>query len=126
LTPITNLPVKLFEVRDSRTFIPVIAVRLLALPFASGEEQEIYLLRRAGYSQESIVNPFELPNIFVGRLQGGTATYDPYEWDNRTLTTAHQHMIDHWEELVSGQVIDVEFILGETKSPKTTERLRER
>lgn len=132
-----RFPTKLFEIRDRATFIPVIATRLLVRTrahwhgvdpqrdsqFNVDDESEQYLLRRAGYG-EQITDRSELPYIFVARLAGGApATYDPYDWANRTMTTAHQHMIDHWDDLVSGQVIDVEHILGETEQPKVSERL---
>ena len=139
-----RFPVKLFEVRDRATFIPVMATCLLVRhptcrlktqpttekPTVIGgyvnDNDEEYLLRRAGYAQEQITdhsNQFP-PYVMLARLVSGSvgATYDPYDWGNHTLTTAHQYIIENWNNLVSGQVIDVEFILGETTEPKKSER----
>jgi hypothetical protein len=50
--------------------------------------------------------------------------YDPYHWprDPRTKPYAHVYIEAHWHDLKDGDVIDVEFILGETTSPKVSER----
>lgn len=105
---------KLFEVRDRATFLPVLAV--LVEP---ASEQEHYLLRRAGYSGK----PGEVYVIMAG-LDGGLdkATSDPYDWDNRTRQVAHDFIIKHWDQLTTGAVIDVEWILGEAPFPKASER----
>ena len=50
------------------------------------------------------------------------ATNDPHYWNDRTRMTAHQYIIDHWHELSDGDVIDVEFILGEKSTRKISER----
>jgi len=41
----------------------------------------------------------------------------------RTMLEAHRHVAAHWNELQSGDVVDVEFILGETAAPKVSERV---
>lgn len=104
---------KLFEVRDSMTFIPVIASRMV-----SEYGPERYLLGRVGYGTA-------VPDhIFLARLAGGTiATADPYEWNSRTMQAAHGHIMRHWNELASGDVVDVEYILGKTNEPKKSERV---
>ena len=50
--------------------------------------------------------------------------YDPYNWvrDTRTKRTAHSHIERNWADLRDGDVIDVEFILGETAIKKVSER----
>jgi hypothetical protein len=37
------------------------------------------------------------------------------------MGTAHAHILQNWHSLTSGDVIDVEFILGESKQPKESE-----
>lgn len=110
------MQVKLFEIRDKATFIPMMAIKL-----AANSEADRYLLSRAGYGRSN-----ELFNRYVllAQINGdcGKITNDPYEWGGRTYPVAHQHIIDHWGELESGAVIDVEFILGESKSCKESER----
>lgn len=97
---------KLFEIRDSLTFIPILCI------VVDGSE---YLLRRAGYMSQQII---------AIRISGGNgqSTCDPLDWGNRTMVTAHEYIRSHWSALKSGDVIDVEFILGETTEKKTSEQ----
>jgi hypothetical protein len=39
------------------------------------------------------------------------------------MPVARNHIIDHFEALSDGDVVDVEHILGETTEPKVSERL---
>jgi hypothetical protein len=48
--------------------------------------------------------------------------YDPYDWAERTKRVAHVYIEQHWHELADGDVIDVQFLLGETPSKKISER----
>ena len=103
---------KALEIRDEGTFIPVLAVDMNA-----ENESQRYLLRRCGYPCDGH------PNIILTNLNGsGKATNDPYEWGGRTYLVAHNYIIDHWDELEDGDVVDVSFILGESKEPKVSER----
>lgn len=107
------MEVKCLEVRDRMTFIPVICIR----PVPDNEEQR-YLLRRDGYSG----NGQERCIIMIDAQCRGVA-YDPYDWEEaRTRGHAHKFIEDHWHELKDGDVVDVQFILGETPSPKISER----
>ena len=114
------MEVKLLEVRDRATFIAVIAIRA---EFRSDEER--FLLRRAGYAIEQIdpVLLHEEPYILFAPLDGGRMEYDPFKQPNRTLSRAHFHAVSNWAELKSGDVVDVEFISGESKQPKQSERV---
>ncbi len=123
---------KALEVRDEGTFIPVLAVNMTpGRPYPENgvmTEDEFkasldaytartYLLRRCGYACDG------RPNIILTRLSGdGKATNDPYSWGGRTWPVAHNFIIEHWNELKDGDVVDVQFILGETKEPKKSER----
>jgi hypothetical protein len=110
--------VKMFELRDRATFIPALAINL-----SPRNEAERYLLLRAGYGETKEDHE---EYVLLCRIEGGRgmATCDPYNWTgNRTLHVAHQHIIEHFSDLESGDVIDVEFILGETERPKEPERL---
>lgn len=63
----------------------------------------------------------------MGRLECSgvdrNCTYDPYAWGEhiRTFHVAHKYLAEHFEELESGAVIDVEFILGTRETPKQSE-----
>jgi hypothetical protein len=105
---------KALELRDEGTFIPILCVDMQP---SNGEQR--YLLRRCGYACDSY------PNVIMTRLDGsGRATNDPYAWGrgDRTYIVAHGWIIDHWHELNDGDVVDVQFILGETAVPKRSER----
>lgn len=102
---------KTFEVRDKATFIPILAIRIEPDDTAQG-----YLLRRAGYADSK--------QILLVRIAGGSglSTCDPYDWGNRTMTTAHEYIRKNFDTLEDGDVIDVEYILGETTKKKRSER----
>lgn len=106
------MEIKLLEIRDRATFLPMFAM----LCEASNEGQR-YLLRRAGYGADTNL-------VLFGYLEGHKSPcgYDPYDWGDRTKHVAHQYITEHWNELKDGDVIDVEFILGETAEKKTSER----
>jgi hypothetical protein len=104
---------KALEIRDRGTFIPVVAVRLQAKGEGDG-----YLLRRAGLGEPGS------HGIALVNLQSGEGHIDPHHWGNqtRTMPVAHEHIDAHWDELVGGDVVDVEFILGQSAAPKPSER----
>lgn len=108
------MEVKMLEVRDSNTFIPVLCIR----PVPENEGQR-YLLRRDGYQGNAAERC-----IIIVKAQCGGCSYDPYEWrgDSRTMPNAHAYIEKHWHELYDGDVIDVEYILGESTTKKLSER----
>jgi hypothetical protein len=112
------MEIKLIEIRDRATFIPAVAIKLYART-----EEELWLLRRAGYLESQVLSDAIQPYILLTRLDGGRCEYDPYNWDNRSWRWTHLHLLEKWDEIESGDVVDVEFILGETRQPKVSERL---
>lgn len=109
---------KTFELRDSGTFVPVLAIKL-----EPGCEEDRYLLGRTGYGTDPKV---QSKYVLMCGLSGGEdkITCDPYDWgENRTRHFAHKYIIEHFDSLKSGEVIDVEFILGEKPNKKKSERL---
>ena len=109
---------KMFEVRDRGTFIPVIGFLL-----TTDNEREIQLLARAGFSYKSVSKWHDSDFKFM--LYINLCTYaaqcDPYDWPDRTNHCAHKYIQENWFKLDTGSVIDVEFILGETKTRKESE-----
>jgi hypothetical protein len=107
------MQVKMLEVRDKGTFIPVLCIR----PVPENEGQR-YLLRRDGYAGDESEHC-----IIVVKAQCRGVSYDPYNWpsDTRTMPNAHHYIEQHWNELKDGDVVDVQFILGETDKPKISE-----
>ena len=110
---------KLFEVRDRATFIPVCCTLMrpkMAGGLSPADSGERYLLRRAGFGYDSRF-------VLMTRVTGGQAHFAVNEWvGNATMGRAHQYIAENWDTLSSGQVIDVEFIRGETTEPKQSER----
>ena len=108
----------MLEVRDSMTFIPVLAINL-----KSKNEEQGYLLSRAGYGGAYIAHAKYVILIKMGREI--VAQHNPFDWKPalvRTMSTAHKYIRDHFDSLKDGDVIDVEYILGETEECKTSER----
>jgi hypothetical protein len=107
---------KVLEIRDEGTFIGALAIRMLGTT-----PTQTYYLRRCGY-------PADGSSIMLMVLHDGRATNDPYEWPSlgkgvRTMSNAHNWIIDHYDKLSDGDVVDVQVILGETKEPKVSERM---
>lgn len=110
------MKVKLFEVRDAATFLPVMAIKPI-----TRDELERFLMARSGFGTTS---EDHAEYVFLFRLQGGQVNYDIYEWGgSRTMAVAHKYIIENWEKLMSGDLICVEHILGERSEPKTSERI---
>jgi len=110
---------KIFEVRDRATFMPVLCTKMA--PGCIGEmsveaaARETKLLRKTGYD-------FDFPLILFTVLGSvKNSHYDPYHWGDRTLHTAHAYIAEHFDEMETGAVVDVEYILGEKPEPKTPE-----
>lgn len=108
------MEVKCLEVRDEGTFIAVVAINMNP----TNEEQR-YLLRRCGYPCDG------RPNIAISELgaSGRPMWNDPHAWGGRTYPVAHDWIIKAWDTLKDGDVIDVQFIIGETTKRKVSERV---
>jgi hypothetical protein len=100
-----EMQTKLVEIRDRGTFIPALAILV--------SEADGYLMKRAGFGRQC---------VYLVALATQKCAYDPFEWGNRTMNTAHQWIEDNWYTLVGDDVIDVEFILGETEKRKQSEQ----
>ncbi len=91
---------KIFEVFDRSAYLRVLATRL-----DHRTTRELFLLNGA-----------DLTN---GQIQVTTLTpyveshSDPSGWGNGTMRTVHEHLIERWDVLNTGDVVDVEHILGE-------------
>lgn len=106
--------VKIFEIRDAGTFVPVICIK----PVADNERQR-YLLKRDGYSLEP---DDDIIIMIDAQCSGVSYSYCGWKGDARTKPVAHRYIERHWDQLADGDVIDVQYILGETTAPKRSER----
>lgn len=110
---ISSLDSKVLEVRDSATHIPVLAIRMLA----KNGIQNYYIHDHLGYPKDGSC-------IAVVKLNDCDGNCDPYAWTgSRTMGVAHHYIYDHFDELSDGDVVDVEYILGEKPTKKVSERL---
>jgi hypothetical protein len=105
---------KMLEIRDRGTFISALAVEMVGDP---SDYAETWLLRRAGYGSNRCI-------LLVDPRGHGRAEHDPYDWDKSTRTwgNAHNYIAENWDSIKSGDVIDVEFVLGESQKKKKSER----
>lgn len=108
----TGLTFKTFEIRDSGTLIPVLAFCLRA----TNETDWHYWHTKAGY-------PTDGSGIIIMNLHNQKASVDPYSWKDRTMAYAHAFIYRNFNSLNNGDVVDVQYIIGETQTPKISERL---
>lgn len=116
------LNVKIFEIRDVATTIPAMAFRFAHYEDSPiGVDEMIWLLERAGFGQRPTDHR---QYTFLMRLEDAECHYDVYEWRGgaRTMPEAHKFISRNWSDLNTGDIIDIEFILGETSEKKTSDR----
>ena len=128
---------KAIQIRDAATNIPAVAMK-----FGPGKEridpltmQESRIAKRAGFS--------DLSNfVFIFRLSDMAINFDPNKWgENRSMVVAHFALAERlnpercgsmglkydrgqefaFHKIVSGQVVDVEYMLGLTEKVKEFE-----
>jgi len=105
---------KLFEIRDRGTFFAVMATKM-----EDDNYYERFLLNHHGYSRNADL--ITMKHISVSQTRA-LVYPENIGWGDRTYQTAHKYIYENWEELESGDVVDVEHILGETSKP--SKRLR--
>jgi hypothetical protein len=106
---------KLFEVRDRNTLLVVVATRL-----SPDDDRCRWLLSWAGFGKNAEA---QRRYILVSSINGGGThpqSCDPYLGDI-TTRTVHRYLEDHWDDCNSGDLLDAEFLRGETASPKQSD-----
>lgn len=113
---------KTIEIRDKMTMMPGLIVRL-----DPGCEEDRWLFTHAGFGRDYKT---QANYVLLLPIDGGSGRFecDPYDWPEgaRTLRAVQQFVNEHFDDIASGDVVDVEFILGETIAPKVSERITER
>ena len=108
---------KYLEIRDRGTCIIALAFKFES----AGNPKAARMLSAAGYG----LSAYEQENyVMLMNISGGNceAHTDEFKWSNyRTMTTAHQYIIGNYESLKTGDLIDVQYILGETDKPKASD-----
>jgi len=105
------MKIKLIEIRDRMTMIPAMAIQT-----SDPDPARAWLLRRVGFTN--------MTGIILMRLNDQEAHSDPYDWKGgaRTMPAAHEWLLQHFDEIPDGGVLDIEFIYGESAAPKVSER----
>lgn len=102
--------IKVVEIRDRATLIPALAIKMRA-----SDAHELFLFMHAGYPICS--EPCVLLISIEAPCHSARCSDEWGERSARTMTTAHKWIQNHFDEIKSGQVIDVEFILKEKEKP---------
>ncbi len=108
--------IKLVELRDRGTCVPALALRM----FASDDIQRRFF-ERCGYPSPHYCQG--LTAVILMHLGDQRANSDPYGWDDRTMAVAHEYLLEHWDEVLDGGVLDVRVLLGETATSAPAEIL---
>jgi len=102
------LETKLIEIRDRGTTIVAIAM------FVKGKTRhENLMLERLGF--------WETDYILLLNIDDEKVTYDRWKWGRPTWEAAHVYLYENWDKIQPGGLIDLEYIRGESKTPKETE-----
>lgn len=115
------IQVRTVEIRDEGTTIPALAIYVWGSRVLARDSAPYWLVSRAGWGPT--------PAVMLIKLHNGEGMSDPFDWPNRTMHYAHLHLREllqgHNELWPDGDVLDVQFILGETRAKKRSERLSE-
>lgn len=110
---------KYIEIRDSATCIDVMTFRF-DLP-----DSAYFPLRRALWKHGYGRDPEDWARYtYVLRLDTGECHFEPEHWNpkmGRTMQKAHEVIHREFNALNFGDVVDVQFELGETTTKKTAE-----
>jgi len=112
-----NANIKIFELRDEGTLIPWLAMRWL-----TADRAERALLQRAGYGD----NPEESDCVIQGPAhcsgeRDQVLFYNPTHVRHPRTRAAAIYISENFDQLVSGQVVDVRVILNERPFPAPAE-----
>ena len=109
---------KIIEIRDSATFIPAMITRL-----NPANEADRYLLSSSGFG---ISRKEQGEYVILTKLNPIRSEYVHHNWGAcRTMGVAHKYCIENFDKISSGQVIDVQYILGESLKPKESQSIDE-
>jgi hypothetical protein len=105
--------IKILQIRDSGTFIPIVALKLD--PFASGNDQEFKLFRSVGHA-EPVYLMFDL-----GQVEDVKAFSSQKTWSYEPMSThgaSLQELINNWDNYQNGDIIQAGVLTGRVKEPQ--------
>lgn len=91
-----ELPYKYLEIRDTNTCVPVYAFRI----------EPLSMIRAIGYGDATF--------IALMTFTGEECATSPGVWSQDWYVKVHQAVIDSWDTLKSGDVLDMRVVRGET------------
>ena len=95
---------KLIHIIDSATDVPALAFRLGEAVQDDRVGQAI--LARAGYGRDQESHD---SYVVLVHLEGPfAASTDPFDWPNATMVAAHVWLMEHYDEISHGGVLDAE------------------
>lgn len=112
-----ELIIKLFELRDEGTQIHAMAIKVVAQEHLTSED---FILRYAGWG-------FSQVGIYLTTLHEPKTQYNSSKWNDggRTMRATHDYIKKNWGRLKSGDVVDVEYISGDSREPKKASWIEE-
>ena len=85
-------------------------IRVLCVGLESSNPVEQNIFQFCGYGDIEQQKEYIIMYTLNKPLRG---FYSPYDWNDRTYQTAHDFIIKNWNHLISGDIVDVEYILKE-------------
>lgn len=104
--------VKVFELRDRMTTISIMCIKI---DMTEVTEPDRFIIRRSGWGSDAKM-------LYMINLSTCQCIFEAGRWNSATYDVAHQYIEEHWYDLKGGEVIDAEYIRGESERPKESER----
>ena len=101
------MEIKFIEIRDIATLIPVMVLKG-SPERLTPKEQALWAAGGWGIDEGYYCIPIGIPEL---------TQYDPFKYNDRTFKEAFYFIRQNWDQLETGQVVDVRHILGETDMP---------
>jgi len=62
------------------------------------------------------------PGSILLDMENGDVQFSPQAWPNRTMRVAHEFLDRHYKTIRGGELIDIQYILKETTSPRKAKK----
>jgi hypothetical protein len=108
---------KLFELRAASTLQVILAIKISSI-----NDKERLLLAHCGFGNCNLeTERYILLLCIDGGSDDEPATTDCYKHNFSEMVTAHKYIIKYFDEINTGDVIDVDFINGFSSFPKPSD-----
>ena len=109
--------IKTVEIRDRATYIPAFAIRMWG-----SDVKELFLFKSCGYGIMGscvMLIPLQAPWL------SARCSDEQKNMNGRTIAEAHKWIEKNFSSINNGDVVDVEFILGEKDKPSLNSCIEE-